>query len=93
MTSRIYVGASDVKMHGENADFHAIRHTVRTELGRLGVARETVEMILNHKKPATSIATLYDHGDCDDQKRAALCAWEEKLRTIVDDEEERSAFR
>jgi hypothetical protein len=91
VASRIYVGASDVKMHGENADFHTIRHPVRTELERLGVSRDG-RVIPNHKNPATSIATLYDHGDYDDQKRAALCAWEEMLRTIVDDEEERSAF-
>jgi hypothetical protein len=29
------------------------------------------------------IATLYDHGDYDDEKRAALYTWEEKVQAIV----------
>ena len=79
-----------LNIRGEDTDFHAIRHTMRTELGRLGVVHETAERILNHKNPVNNIGTRYDHGDYDDQKRAALCAWEEKLKTIVVDDEGRS---
>jgi hypothetical protein len=74
---------------GENADFHAIRHSVRTGLGCLGVGREVAEMLLDHKNPAANIATLYDHGDYADEKRAALCAWEGKLQAMVASDAER----
>jgi integrase len=67
----------------EGIDFHSIRHTVKTEMGRMGVLPHVSEMILHHKNPTASMETLYDHADYDGPKRQALCAWETRLLGIV----------
>jgi integrase len=73
---------AELGLDGE-AIFHAIRHTVRTELGDLGVAKEISERILNHRNPAADISTRYDHGEYYREKYDALHAWERRLMGIV----------
>jgi integrase len=74
--------AEDLSLSG-GAVFHAIRHTVRTELGDLGISREISERILNHRNPTSDISTRYDHGEYYREQYDALHAWEHRLMAIV----------
>lgn len=74
--------AEDLSLSG-GAVFHAIRHTVRTELGDLGISREISERILNHRNPTSDISTRYDHGEYYREQYDALHTWERRLMAIV----------
>jgi integrase len=60
---------------------HDIRRTVRTGLGKLGVAPHIAEAVLNHL-PAKLIRT-YDRHTYEPEKRAALDAWANHIRLIL----------
>lgn len=60
---------------------HDLRRTVRTRLSELGVAPFVAEMILAHAQQG--VARVYDLHRYDDEKRAALEAWERRLLAIV----------
>jgi integrase len=60
---------------------HDIRRTVRTGLGKLGVAPHVAEAVVNHL-PARLIRT-YDRNAYADEKKAALDAWAGHLEAII----------
>jgi integrase len=60
---------------------HDIRRTVRTGLGRLGVAPHVAEAVLNHL-PAKLIRT-YDRNSYEIEKRAALEQWASHLAVAI----------
>jgi integrase len=60
---------------------HDIRRTVRTGLGKLGVAPHVAEATLNHL-PAKLVRT-YDRHTYAAEKRAALDAWASHIRLIL----------
>jgi integrase len=60
---------------------HDLRRTVRTGLGRLGVAPHIAEAVLNHL-PAKLIRT-YDRNTYENEKRAALDAWANHIRVAI----------
>lgn len=64
-----------------NWTVHDIRRTVRTGLGKLGVAPHVAEAVLNHL-PAKLIRT-YDRNTYEAEKRAALDRWAGHIRVIV----------
>jgi integrase len=60
---------------------HDIRRTVRTGLGKLGVAPHVAEAVLNHL-PAKLVRT-YDRHTYAAEKRAALDAWASHIKLIL----------
>jgi integrase len=60
---------------------HDIRRTVRTGLGRLGVAPHIAEAILNHLPPR--LTRTYDTYRYESEKRAALDAWDARIKLIL----------
>ena len=60
---------------------HDLRHTVRTGLGKLGVAPHVAEAVLNHL-PAKLIRT-YDRNTYAAEKRAALERWASHLAVAI----------
>jgi integrase len=62
---------------------HDIRRTVATGLQRLGVRFEVTEAVLNHVSGSRAgIAGVYQRHDWKDEKRAALAAWAEHVRSL-----------
>lgn len=47
----------------------------------MGIPRETVRKILNHKEPG--VTAIYDRYSYDKEKREALEAWSRRLQLIV----------
>jgi integrase len=62
---------------------HDLRHTVATNLARLGTPRTELAKILNHVTADRSMTARYDHHEYDGAKRAALDAWAERLMAVV----------
>jgi integrase len=59
---------------GERPTPHDLRRTVRTHLGKLGVARDIAERCLNHA--VGEMERIYDQGDYVLERRAALEKWD-----------------
>jgi integrase len=83
-----YSGWSKAKAALENTakletlwTLHDLRRTVRTGMGRLGVAPHIAEAVLNHL-PAKLIRT-YDTHDYAKEKKAALDLWASHLAVAV----------
>ena len=63
---------------------HDLRRTVATNMQRLGVRFEVTEAILNHVSVAQAgIVSVYQRHDWQEEKRAALDAWADKLLAMV----------
>jgi integrase len=60
---------------------HDLRRTVRTRLAVLGVTPFVGELVIGHTQKG--VHAVYDLHTYNDQKRAALLAWEAKLLSIV----------
>jgi hypothetical protein len=60
---------------------HDIRRTMRTGLSALPVPDLVRELVIAHSKPG--LHKVYDQFAYLDEKRAALTAWEARLRSIV----------
>jgi integrase len=69
----------DVKL--PNFTIHDLRRTVRTRLAQLRVPDVVAELVIGHSR--VGLARVYDQHSYGDEVRAALVAWENKLRTIV----------
>lgn len=69
------------KMIMKNWTPHDLRRTMATELSVLGYTDEIIDAVLNHVKKGV-IAT-YNRNRYDNEKEAALQAWEQKLVTII----------
>ena len=60
---------------------HDLRRTVRTGLGKLGIAPHIAEATLNHLPP--KLIRTYDRNSYEAEKRKALDEWATHLKTIV----------
>ena len=60
---------------------HDLRRTVRTGLGKLGIAPHVAEAVLNHLPP--KLIRTYDRNKYESEKRVALDQWATHLKTIV----------
>ena len=75
--------------HPEAADFaedvrgHDLRRTAASGMGRLGVARETIALVLNHVDRGPRATAVYDRFDRLPEKRAALDRWAREVARIV----------
>lgn len=68
-----------------NWTLHDLRRTMATGLQRLGVRLEVTEAALNHVSGSRAgIAGVYQRHDWAAEKRAALDAWGEHIRLLVD---------
>ena len=68
-----------------NWTLHDLRRTMATGLQRLGVRLEVTEAALNHISGSRAgIAGVYQRHDWAAEKRAALDAWGEHIRLLVD---------
>ena len=68
---------------------HDLRRTARTGLAAAGVISEIAERVVGHVQ--TGIIGVYDRHRYDDEKRAALEAWERRLLRIVGDDTKATA--
>ena len=64
---------------------HDLRRTAGSKMTEMGVSRFVLSRILNHAD--RGITSVYDRHGYDAEKRAALNAWGEKLRDIIEDRE------
>jgi hypothetical protein len=64
---------------------HDCRRTVRTGLGRLGVAPHVAELVLNHVKGG--VEAIYDRYRYQREIKQALALWADHLMAIVEDRE------
>jgi len=63
---------------------HDLRRTVGTELARLGLPVHIRSLVLNHSPMSRGITdAVYNRYAYDNEKRAALTAWEERLRSML----------
>lgn len=63
---------------------HDIRRTVASGMARLKVPPHVVEKILNHTSGTFSgVAGVYNRYGYDDEKRAALCVWEDYVLKLT----------
>jgi len=77
--------ALDVNSGVTNWRLHDLRRTNATGLQRLGVRLEVTEQVLNHVSGSRAgIVGVYQRHDFASEKRAALEAWGEHVRAIVD---------
>jgi integrase len=60
---------------------HDLRRTVRTGLGKLGIAPHIAEAVLNHLPP--KLIRTYDRNTYADEKRAALDKWASHLKVCI----------
>lgn len=65
---------------------HDLRRSAASRLASMGVSRTVIGRILNHSDRGVT-GTVYDKHSYDSEKRAALDAWGEKLRGIIEDRE------
>jgi integrase len=61
---------------------HDLRRTARTGMARAGVSVFIGELVISHRQ--AGVHRVYDLHGYDDEKRAALLAWEVRLRTIIE---------
>jgi len=70
------------KIKAEPWTNHDLRRTLRSGLSALRVSADVAEAVLAHVKPG--IRGVYDRYDHFDEKRAALEAWEGRVRSLVE---------
>lgn len=65
--------------------FHDIRRSVTTGLAAMGVAPHVADRILNHVQGTIrGVAAVYNRHQYLEERQAALIAWAERLKVIVD---------
>ena len=60
---------------------HALRHTAKTGMTKIGVTRFIADKVLNHSD--SSVGQKYDHYEYAKEKREALLKWERQIERIV----------
>jgi len=60
---------------------HDLRRTMATGLAKLRISDEVIDAVLNHAKPG--IVRVYNVHNYDEEKKAALLKWEEKLLGLI----------
>ena len=66
----------------DGAKVHDLRRTMASEMGRLGVAEETISRVLAHAKAGVT-ARHYNLHTYDTEKRSAFERWESELMRII----------
>ena len=86
--------ALDAAMGVEGWTLHDLRRTAATGMHEIGVAPHVVEAVLNHQSGhRAGIAGVYNHAVYANEKRAALAAWAETVRALVEGRERPSVKR
>lgn len=62
---------------------HDLRRTCATNLGKIGIARETISRVLNHVDRGARATAVYQRYEFDAEKRAALEAWDRRFEAIL----------
>jgi len=63
---------------------HDFRRTVTTQLAKMSFPVHVIEKTLNHKGGAISgVAAVYNRYDYQDERKAALAAWDRRLKEII----------
>jgi integrase len=62
--------------------FHDTRRTARSRLSTLNIPEHVCELVLGHGRKG--LGRIYDQHRYEDEKRKALEAWADLLRTIVE---------
>jgi integrase len=63
---------------------HDLRRTMSTNMAMLGVPQPVTEALLNHKTGVVSgVAAIYNVYSYADEKREALCKWNERIEEIT----------
>lgn len=75
------VAEASVALRGEPFDLRDIRRTCETMLAGMGVSREVRAQLLSHGISGVQ-AAHYDRHSYIDEKRAALLAWEARIKSI-----------
>jgi hypothetical protein len=60
---------------------HDLRRTVRTGMGKLGIAPHVAERVLNHIRGG--IEAIYDRHRYEDEIKTALAIWADRVLAIV----------
>lgn len=60
---------------------HDLRRTAATHISSIGFSDEAIDALLNHVK--RGVVRHYNLNKYDDEKKAALLAWEEKLLSLI----------
>jgi hypothetical protein len=64
---------------------HDLRRTLTTNLQKMGVPKPVAEACLNHKSGTVSgVFSVYAVHDYADEKREALQAWADHIKTILE---------
>jgi integrase len=64
---------------------HDLRRTAATGMAEAGISREHIGRVLNHVEGGARATKVYDRYSYDFEKRAALDAWQRRLRAILAD--------
>jgi integrase len=72
--------------------FHAIRHTVETRMGKLGIAPHVRDLILDHA-PQRGSGGGYDHHDYINEMHHGLGTWAAELDRIVSGRKDKKVAR
>jgi integrase len=64
---------------------HDLRRTAATGMAEAGISREHIGRVLNHVEGGARATKVYDRYSYDFEKRAALDAWQRRLRAILTD--------
>ncbi|MCH8998783.1 MAG: integrase arm-type DNA-binding domain-containing protein [Proteobacteria bacterium] len=74
----------DVQKESKIGDFsfHACRHTLKTQLGELGIPPHVKDRVMDHAPPH-SAGEGYDHYDYLSEQREALEAWAGHVKSVV----------
>ncbi len=62
---------------------HDLRRTAATNMAEAGVPREHIARVLNHVEGGARATRIYDRYSYDNEKRAALEAWQLRLRALL----------
>ena len=84
-----YIQGSSVDHAVRRSSFHSVkpwtphdlRRTAASNMTSIGISRLVVSKLLNHSEK--SVTAIYDRHGYDNEKRAALEAWAQKLKEIV----------
>jgi hypothetical protein len=81
---QIESGGDPEQVEIPNWRLHDIRRTGATNLQALGVPVEVTESVLNHiSGTRAGVAGIYNRYRYDPEKRAALDAWDTKLKGLI----------
>ena len=81
MTLDHAINKNRAKIGLENFTPHDLRRTAATGMGELGFSGEIIGKVLNHT--TKSVTGIYNRYDMAKEKREALEAWSEHLRSVV----------